>query len=549
MLSYKQINELKSAVGPLSARGEKYCSDTCLTRYLEARNWNVTKSRKMLEESLKWRAAYRPEDIRWNTTSHDGQVRFLVYVLENAILNLTEGQDKMVWLIDFTGWTMAHATPIKTARECTSILQNHYPERLGIAFLYNPPKVFEAFYKAVKYFLDPRSIEKLNFVYQKDEESMQALYKCIDPEVLPVEFGGKNNVVYNHEEYSKSMLQDDIKTSRFWEDDAKIVNHAINGTFVPDVAPQSSLIAAKARIPKPGETHPGHTSCNWVLPVLRSFEQHSDFRVKETMFRRKHALDFNSNDAEQREAKVTELKAALGPLSARGDKYCSEACLKRYLEARNWNVAKSKRMLEESLKWRASYRPEDIRWPDVSVEAETGQIRFLVYTLENAIFSLPEGQEKMVWLIDFTGWTVAHASPTKTSRETANILQNHYPERLAIGFLFNPPKVFEAFYKVIKIFLDPKSIEKVNFVYQKDEESMKVMYKYIDPEVLPVEFGGKNNVVYDHEEYSELMMQDDIKTTNFWAVDVKTDHTNPSINGTLVPDVSPQPSLLAAKAS
>jgi len=65
ILSYEQINELKSAFGPLSARGEKYCSEAWLIRYLEARNWNVTKSKKMLEESLKWRVAYRPEDIRW----------------------------------------------------------------------------------------------------------------------------------------------------------------------------------------------------------------------------------------------------------------------------------------------------------------------------------------------------------------------------------------------------------------------------------------------------------------------------------------------------
>ncbi|TKV91642.1 hypothetical protein SEVIR_9G110000v4 [Setaria viridis] len=274
-----KINELKSALGPLSARCEKYCSEACLTRYLEARNWNVAKSKKMLEESLKWRAAYRPEDIRWpdvsveaetgkmyranfrdkegrtvvimrptkeNTTSHDGQIRFLVYVLENAILNLHEGQEKMVWLIDFTGWTMAHATPIKTARECTSILQNYYPERLATAFLFNPPKVFETFYKAVKYFLDPRSIEKLNFVYLKDEESMKVLYSCIDPEVLPVEFGGRKNVVYNHEDYSKLMLEDDIKTSSFWADDAKPVNHVARGTLVADATPQSSVIAAKA---------------------------------------------------------------------------------------------------------------------------------------------------------------------------------------------------------------------------------------------------------------------------------------------------------------
>ncbi|KAG0547819.1 hypothetical protein BDA96_01G112900 [Sorghum bicolor] len=274
-----KINELKYALGPLSAHDEKYCSDTCFRRYLEARNWNVTKSRKMLEESLKWRATYKPEDIRWpdvsveaetgkmykasfrdregrtviimrptkeNSTSHDGKIRFLVYVLENAILGQHEGQEKMVWLIDFAGWTMAHATPIKTARESTSILQNHYPERLAVAFLFNPPKVFEAFYKAVKYFLDPRSIEKLNFVYLKDEESMKVLYKCIDPEVLPVEFGGRNSVMYNHEEYSKLMLQEDIEPSSFWEDDAKTVDHAVNGTLVPDVAPRSLQLAAKA---------------------------------------------------------------------------------------------------------------------------------------------------------------------------------------------------------------------------------------------------------------------------------------------------------------
>ncbi|CAN6303726.1 unnamed protein product [Urochloa humidicola] len=163
------------------------------------------------------------------------------------------------------------------------------------------------------------------------------------------------------------------------------------------------------------------------------------------MFRRRHASHFDSSDADQREAKINELKAALGPLSARGEKYCSEACLKRYLEARNWNVAKARKMLEESLKWRAAYRPEDIRWPEVAVEAETGkmyrasfqdregrtvivmapakqntsshegQIRYLVYTLENAVLSLPEGQEKMVWLIDFTGWTIANAVPIRTA--------------------------------------------------------------------------------------------------------------------------------------
>lgn len=82
-----------------------------------------------------------------NTNSLDGQLRHLVYMLENAIINLPEGQEQMIWLIDFTGWSLSNAVPMRTARDTTHILQNHYPERLANAFLYNPPRVFEAFWK------------------------------------------------------------------------------------------------------------------------------------------------------------------------------------------------------------------------------------------------------------------------------------------------------------------------------------------------------------------------------------------------------------------
>ena len=64
-VSYLQINELKAAIGPLTGRSLRYSSDACFRRYLEARNWNVDKSKKMLEETLKWRSTFKPEDIRW----------------------------------------------------------------------------------------------------------------------------------------------------------------------------------------------------------------------------------------------------------------------------------------------------------------------------------------------------------------------------------------------------------------------------------------------------------------------------------------------------
>ena len=61
-------------------------------------------------------------------------------------MNLTEDQEKMVWLTDFQSWTLG-STPLKVTRETVNVLQDCYPERLGLAILYNPPRIFESFWK------------------------------------------------------------------------------------------------------------------------------------------------------------------------------------------------------------------------------------------------------------------------------------------------------------------------------------------------------------------------------------------------------------------
>jgi len=68
-------------------------------------------------------------------------------MLENAILNLPEGEEQMLFLIDFSGFSINNNISIRLARETISTLQNHYPNRLAVAFLYDPPKIFEAFWK------------------------------------------------------------------------------------------------------------------------------------------------------------------------------------------------------------------------------------------------------------------------------------------------------------------------------------------------------------------------------------------------------------------
>ncbi|MFQ6623473.1 hypothetical protein Gotur_004424 [Gossypium turneri] len=289
--------------------------------------------------------------------------------------------------------------------------------------------------------------------------------------------------------------------------------------------------------------------------------------------RRKHS---QKDDSDQRDSKVSELRTAIGPLSGRSAKYCTDACLRRYLEARNWNVDKAKKMLEETLKWRLTYKPEEIRWHEVAHEGETGKvsranfhdhqgrtvlimrpgmqntksaennIRHLVYLLENAIMNLAEGQEQMSWLIDFTGFSLNTSIPIKVARDIVYILQGHYPERLAVAFLCNPPKVFEAFYKAIKYFLDPKTAQKVKFVYSRNKDSVELMKSYFDVEDLPGEFGGNGTLKYDHEEFSRLMAEDDVKTAKFWGIDDKPYHIANG-SGHSAAEVAPEPAAPIAQ--
>ncbi|XP_028766830.1 phosphatidylinositol transfer protein 3 isoform X2 [Neltuma alba] len=201
-------------------------------------------------------------------------------------------------------------------------------------------------------------------------------------------------------------------------------------------------------------------------------------------------------------------------------------------------------MMKETLKWRVEYRPEKIRWDDVSCEAKTGrlyradfldkqgrivlvmragvqstssaveQIKYLVYCMENAILNLNSDQEQMIWLVDFQGWSKSSVS-LKVTKETAQLLQNHYPERLGLAILYNPPKLFESFWTMVKPFLEPKTYRKVRFVYPENPKSRKIMEEVFDMDKLESRFGGKNPAGFNYEAYALRLREDDKKISDF----------------------------------
>ncbi|XP_061351134.1 uncharacterized protein LOC133296204 isoform X2 [Gastrolobium bilobum] len=250
--------------------------------------------------------------------------------------------------------------------------------------------------------------------------------------------------------------------------------------------------------------------------------------------------------SQEQQAQINEVRRLIGPLSGKAPIYCSDASISRYLRARNWNVKKAAKMLKQTLKWREEYKPEEIRWEDVAHEAETGkiyrssytdkhgrtvlvmrpgrqnskstkgQIKYLVYCMENAILNLPPEQEQMVWLIDFQGFNLSNIS-VKVTRETAHVLQEHYPERLGLAILYNPPKFFEPFFTMVKPILEPKTYNKVKFGYSDDQNTKKIMEDLFDLDRVETAFGGKDDTGFDISRYAEKMKEDDKKIPSFWT--------------------------------
>ncbi|KAH7571609.1 hypothetical protein JRO89_XS04G0099600 [Xanthoceras sorbifolium] len=92
--------------------------------------------------------------------------------------------------------------------------------------------------------------------------------------------------------------------------------------------------------------------------------------------------------------------------------------------------------------------------------------------------------------------------------------QAHYPERLGLAILYNPPKIFESFWTLVKPFLESKTYKKVSFVYSEDPQSKKIMETLFDMDNLETAFGGRNAVGFEFEAYSQRMREDDNKKLN-----------------------------------
>ena len=132
-----------------------------------------------------------------NTEEPKKQMHHLVFTLERCIDLMAPGVETLALLVNFKDSRRGQSASVSQGRETLSILQNHYPERLGRALVQDVPWLIWGFFKAISPFIDPLTREKLKF----DED----LRMLVPPEQLIKQYKGDVEFDYVHEKYWKAL--------------------------------------------------------------------------------------------------------------------------------------------------------------------------------------------------------------------------------------------------------------------------------------------------------------------------------------------------------
>lgn len=227
---------------PLTHNECIWLSRECLLRYLRASSWSPTEAPKRLMNTLVWRREFNVDGItadhvsiesetgkqhilgydinarpclfmnpgKQNTKKSERQIQHVVFMLERVIDMSPAGQETTALLINFRNSSTGGSPSIGQGKEVLTILQSHYPERLGRACISDckcfgkfaatisltstsVPWYITTFFKLISPFIDPVTKEKMIF--------NQSLRQHVPPSQLDKEYGGDADFEYVHSIY------------------------------------------------------------------------------------------------------------------------------------------------------------------------------------------------------------------------------------------------------------------------------------------------------------------------------------------------------------
>uniref|UniRef100_A0A7N0T6L8 Patellin-6 n=1 Tax=Kalanchoe fedtschenkoi TaxID=63787 RepID=A0A7N0T6L8_KALFE len=208
----------------------------------------------------------------------------------------------------------------------------------------------------------------------------------------------------------------------------------------------------------------------------------------------------------------------------------SDVVLLKFLRARDFKVADALQMLQSCLTWRKEFGAESLLTENLGFKEIEGVVakmsgvdreghpvcynaygvfkdkemyekvfgddeklkqflRWRVQVLERGIQMLdlrPGGVNSIIQVTDLKD--MPKRELRVVSNQILSLFQDNYPEMVARKIFVNVPWYFSVLYSVFSPFLTQRT--KSKFVIAKEGHTADILYKYIKPEDIPVQYGG-----------------------------------------------------------
>lgn len=154
--------------------------------------------------------------------------KLICYTLDvSSALADQGGGHKICCLFDLGGLRLRNLD-VKVLASIFELLQQHYPERLGMLWFINAPFIFWAVWKIVAPLLEDCSRQRIKFVTCRNQRCSSFLQDSVPEEVLPECYGGKAQLipiniaarslipVYTSHSNEVTALSSEPKTKESW---------------------------------------------------------------------------------------------------------------------------------------------------------------------------------------------------------------------------------------------------------------------------------------------------------------------------------------------
>ena len=207
---------------------EELLPQETIVRFLRARDHDLTKSKSMLDNHLKFRSKWIPLGLEsckpsvimpalqsgcwavggltkdgcpilyvdtnlWNPADYTVEiyVKYLCFFFERLHLVFPEDRHQVVIILDMSGWQFSDVFYLNYIRHLVDINQNQYPERLRYCNLINVPWFFKSAWAVIKPWIDQKTVAKIEL---SSDTNAEKLLSIIDADVLSMKYGGNRDI-------------------------------------------------------------------------------------------------------------------------------------------------------------------------------------------------------------------------------------------------------------------------------------------------------------------------------------------------------------------